>query len=178
MEGASREIGVFAIRMKSDVVYWPNGDTEEKYCMQPGTWCGLVMVFSVRNGEPLAIINDGLIQHMRVGGCAGLGAKYLLAKTPPTFGIFGSGGMVGSHLEAFYEVRKLKRVRAYSPTKVNRERFAREMTGKLHIQVLAVEEPQKGVQTDIVATCTDSTRTVFDEPEWLKEGAHITCVRA
>ena len=44
--------------------------------MQPGTWCGLVMVFSVRNGEPLAIINDGLLQHMRVGGCAGLGAKY------------------------------------------------------------------------------------------------------
>ena len=62
MEGASRKIGVFAIRMKSDIVHWPNGDTEEKYCMQPGTWCGLVMVFSVRNGEPLAIINDGLIQ--------------------------------------------------------------------------------------------------------------------
>ena len=33
-------------------------------------------------------------------------------------------------------------------------------------------------EADIVATCTDSTRTVFDEPEWLKEGAHITCVRA
>ena len=80
MEGASRKIGVFAIRMKSDVVYWPNGETEEKYCMQPGTWCGLVMVFSVRNGEPLAIINDGLLQHMRVGGCAGLGAKYLIAR--------------------------------------------------------------------------------------------------
>ena len=33
-------------------------------------------------------------------------------------------------------------------------------------------------EADIVATCTDSTQTVFDEPEWLKEGAHITCVRA
>src|ERR1041384_5652872 len=44
MEGASRKIGVFAIRMKSDVVYWPDGVTEEKYCMQPGTYCGLVMV--------------------------------------------------------------------------------------------------------------------------------------
>jgi alanine dehydrogenase len=50
MEGASRKIGVFAIRMKSDVVYWPNGETEEKYCTKPGTFCGLVMVFSVRNG--------------------------------------------------------------------------------------------------------------------------------
>jgi ornithine cyclodeaminase/alanine dehydrogenase-like protein (mu-crystallin family) len=33
-------------------------------------------------------------------------------------------------------------------------------------------------EADIVATCTDSTQTVFDNPEWLKEGAHITCVRA
>ena len=93
MEGASRKIGVFAIRMKSDVVYWPNGETEEKYCVQPGSWCGLVMVFSVRNGEPLAIINDGLIQHMRVGGCAGLGAKYLAREDSCDVGIFGSGGM-------------------------------------------------------------------------------------
>ncbi len=179
MEGASRKIGVFAIRMKSDVVYWPNGDTEEKYCMQPGTWCGLVMVFSVRNGEPLAIINDGLFQHMRVGGCAGLGAKYLAREDACDVGIFGSGGMARSYFEAFYEVRKLKKVKVYSPTKANRERFAREMTGKLDIEVVAVDEPEKVVrEADIVATCTDSTRTVFDEPEWLKEGAHITCVRA
>jgi alanine dehydrogenase len=30
----------------------------------------------------------------------------------------------------------------------------------------------------IVAACTDSTQVVFDQPEWLEEGAHITCVRA
>src|SRR6185503_5687014 len=82
-------------------------------------------------------------------------------------------------LEAFYEVRKLKRVRVYSPTKANRDRFAREMTGKLDIEVLAVDEPEKVVrEADIVATCTDATRTVYDEPVWLKQGAHITCVRA
>ena len=179
MEGASRKIGVFAIRMKSDIVYWPNGETEEKYCMQPGTWCGLVMVFSVRNGEPLAIINDGLIQHLRVGGCAGLGVKYLAREDASVVGIFGSGGMARSYLEAFYEVRKLKRVKVYSPTKTNREAYAREMTGKLDIEVVAVDDPEKVVrEADIVATCTDSTQTVFDEPDWLKEGAHITCVRA
>ena len=77
MEGASRSFGVFAIRMKSDMLEWPEGRTVEKYCMEPGTYCGLVMVFSARNAEPLAIINDGIIQHMRVGACAGLAARYL-----------------------------------------------------------------------------------------------------
>src|SRR5689334_17310351 len=146
MEGASRKAGVFAIRMKSDVVYWPDGQTEEKYCTKPGTWCGLVMVFSVRNGEPLAIINDGLIQHMRVGACAGLGVKYFARENASVAGIFGSGGMARTYLEAFDQVRKLKRVKVWSPTRANRERFAREMTGKLDLEVTAVDEPEQVVR--------------------------------
>jgi ornithine cyclodeaminase/alanine dehydrogenase-like protein (mu-crystallin family) len=179
MEGASRKIGVFAIRMKSDIVHWPNGETEEKYCMKPGTFCGLVMVFSVRDGEPLAIINDGILQHMRVGGCAGLGVKYLAREDAAVVGMFGSGGMARTYLEAFHQVRKLKRVQVYSPTKANREAYAREMRGKLDLEVVAVSTPEEAVRgADIVSGCTDSTRVVFDEPDWLKEGAHITCVRA
>ena len=42
MEGAND--GYFAIRMKSDIMTWPkdaNGNwTEEKYCREPGTYCG------------------------------------------------------------------------------------------------------------------------------------------
>jgi ornithine cyclodeaminase/alanine dehydrogenase-like protein (mu-crystallin family) len=179
MEGASRKLGVFAIRMKSDIVHWPNGETEEKYCIKPGTFCGLVMVFSVRDGEPLAIINDGILQHMRVGACAGLGVKYLAREDASVVGMFGSGGMARTYLEAFHEVRKIKKVKVYSPTKANREAYAKEMRGKLDLDVVAVSTPEEVVRdADIVSACTDSTRVVFDEPEWLKKGAHITCVRA
>ena len=179
MEGASREIGVFAIRMKSDIVHWPDGKTEEKYCTRPGTYCGLIMVFSVRDGEPLAILNDGLLQHMRVGGCAGLGAKYLARPDASVVGIFGSGGMAGSYLEAFNEVRRIHKVKVYSPTRAHREAYAAEMSRKLGLSVEAVDSPEAVVRgSHIVAACTDSTRVVFDEPEWLEEGAHITCVRA
>ncbi|TAK05470.1 ornithine cyclodeaminase family protein [bacterium] len=179
MEGASRKIGVFAIRMKSDIVHWPDGLTEEKYCIKPGTYCGLIMVFSVRNGEPLAVINDGVLQHMRVGGCAGLGAKYLSQPDASVVGMFGSGGMARSYLEAFNEVRKLKKVKVYSPTKAHREAYAKEMSRKLGLPVEPVDSPEMVVRgSDIVSACTDSTRVVFDEPEWFEEGAHVTCVRA
>ncbi|TMA11899.1 MAG: ornithine cyclodeaminase family protein [Deltaproteobacteria bacterium] len=179
MEGASRQLGVFAIRMKSDIIHWPDGITEEKYCIRPGTFCGLVLLFSVRNGEPLAIINDGILQHMRVGACAGLGAKYLSRSDASVVGIFGSGGMARSYLEAFNEVRKLERVKVYSPTKAHRFAYAEEMGEKLGLQVEAVDRPEAVVRgSHIVATCTDSTQVVFGEPEWLEEGAHITCVRA
>ena len=179
MEGASRTIGTFAIRMKSDVVYWPGGDTEEKYCMEPGNYCGLIMVFSIANGEPLAIINDGVLQHMRVGGCAGLGVKELAREDAAVVGMFGSGGMARTYLMAFNEVRKIEEVRAYSPTKANREAYAAEMSEMLGLKVTAVDTPEEVVRrADIVSACTDSTRVVFDNPEWLKPGAHLTCVRA
>ena len=84
MEGGSSS-GYFAIRMKSDILYeqqYQGTRTLEKYCIQPGTFCGLIFLFRVDNGEPLALINDGYLQHMRVGADSGLGTKYMAKKTP------------------------------------------------------------------------------------------------
>jgi hypothetical protein len=52
VEGASD--GVLAVRLKSDVMIWPERPdgtrSELKYCMQPGTYCGLVLLFSTADG--------------------------------------------------------------------------------------------------------------------------------
>ena len=179
MEGASRSFETFAIRMKSDMLEWPEGKTVEKYCVEPGTFCGIVMVFSTRNGEPLAILNDGIIQHMRVGGCAGLGAKYLSREDSKVVGIYGSGGMARTYLLAFNEVRKIREAKVYSPTKKNRDSYAKEMSQKLGIPIAAVERPEEAARgCDIVATCTDSIQVVVDDPRWIEPGMHLTCVKA
>jgi len=177
MEGASRKLGVFAVRMKSDIVHWPDGITEEKYCIQPGTFCGLVLLFSVRNGEPLAIINDGILQHMRVGACAGLGTKYLSRKNSKVLAMIGSGGMARTYAMAIKEVRPIEIMRVFSPTKKNREAYAAEMTEKLDIEVVAVDSPEKALKgADIVSLTTDSLVPVI-KAEWLEPGMHINNVR-
>jgi ornithine cyclodeaminase/alanine dehydrogenase-like protein (mu-crystallin family) len=137
------------------------------------------MVFSTRNGEPLAIINDGIIQHMRVGGCAGLGAKYLSREDSSAVGILGSGGMARTYLLAFNEVRKIRTVKVHSPTKRNRDAYAAEMSDKLGIQVTPVDSTAEAVRgSDIVATCTDSIQVVVDDPAWIESGMHLTCVKS
>jgi alanine dehydrogenase len=179
MEGASRSFETFAIRMKSDMLEWPEGKTVEKYCVEPGTFCGVVMVFSTRNGEPLAIINDGIIQHMRVGGCAGLGAKYLSREDSSVVGIFGSGGMARTYLLAFNEVRKFREVKVFSPTRKNREAYASEMSQKLGIRITPVELPDDAMRgCDIVATCTDSIQVIVNDLALIEPGMHLTCVKA
>lgn len=181
MEGASRKLGIFAIRMKSDMLVWNREgefQTEDKYCIQPGTYCGLIFLVSVKNGEPLCFMNDGYLQHMRVGACAGLGAKYLARKDSAVMGVLGSGGMARSYAWAISQVRALRRIQVFSPTKANRESYAEEMKNKLHLEVQAVDSPEKAVKgADIVALTTDSLVPVI-KAEWLEPGMHVTNVRS
>jgi alanine dehydrogenase len=176
MEGAND--GYFAIRMKSDVITWPkdqNGNwTEEKYCREPGTYCGLIFLVSTRNGEPLAFINDGVLQHYRVGGGAGIGVKYLAREDSHVVGMLGSGGMARTYLEAFKCVRDIRLCKVYSPNAANREAFADEMARRLNIEVRAVDSPREAVRgTDILSTCTDSMAPVYDA-DWIEPGMHVT----
>jgi ornithine cyclodeaminase/alanine dehydrogenase-like protein (mu-crystallin family) len=176
MEGAND--GYFAIRMKSDIITWPadasGGWTEDKYCREPGTYCGLIFLISTRNAEPLAFINDGVLQHMRVGGGAGIGTKYLSREDSHIVGMLGSGGMARTFLEAFTRVRQIHLCKVYSPTAANRERYAEEMSKRLNIEVRAVDHPREAVRgVDILSTATDSMEPVYD-PDWIEKGMHVT----
>jgi alanine dehydrogenase len=178
MEGANDRY--FAIRMKSDIVTWPKDEegnwTEDKYCREPGTYCGLIFLFSTRNGEPLAIIHDGVLQHMRVGGGAAIGAKYLAREDTHVVGMLGSGGMARSFLEAFTCVRDIQLCKVYSPNQKRRERFAEEMARRLGIEVRPVDSAREAVRgVDLLSSCTDSMRPVY-EADWIERGMHVTNV--
>ena len=176
MEGAND--GFFAIRMKSDIITWPtepDGNwTEDKYCREPGTYCGLILVCSTRNGEPLAFINDGVLQHMRVGGGAGIGTKYLSREDSHVVGMLGSGGMARTFLDAFTCVRDIKQVKIYSPNPKNRESYAEEMRARHGIEVKVCDNPRDVIRgADIVSSATDSMKPVY-EADWLEPGQHVT----
>ncbi|TAN29132.1 MAG: ornithine cyclodeaminase family protein [Actinomycetota bacterium] len=178
MEGADAQLGVMAIRVKSDVISWPrdseNRWTEEKYCSEPGTYCGLIWLFSTRNGVPLAIIQDGYLQHFRVGGGAGLGVRYLARTDASIVGIIGSGGMARTYLEAIYNERSVKTVRVYSPNQAHCKQFADDMSSALNLDVHPVSSALEAVKgSDIVATCTDSMDPILFG-DWLEPGMHVT----
>jgi alanine dehydrogenase len=175
MEGGSTG-GYFAVRMKSDIIYEErNGDivTQEKYCTKPGLFCGLIFLTSTENGEPLAFINDGVLQHMRVAGDGGIGVKYMARPDAKVVGMLGSGGMARDHMASFMAVRNIEKLQVFSPTKANREAFGREMAAKYNIEVQVCDRPEdiyKGA--DIVAALTDSAVPVLNG-HLLEKGAHV-----
>jgi ornithine cyclodeaminase/alanine dehydrogenase-like protein (mu-crystallin family) len=174
-EGASH--GVHAVRLKSDIMTWPKSAdgtwSESKHCISPGTYCGLVMLFSTADGAPLAIINDGYLQHLRVGGSAGIGAKLMSRPESRIIGMIGSGGMARTALEALAVVRKIEKVKVHSRNAANARAYAEEMSELLGVEIEPVGTAREAVRgVDILTTATDSMLPVI-EGAWLEPGMHV-----
>lgn len=177
MAGGSRGDGYVCARMLSDMVNWPREHgriRENKYAKAPGTFCGLLFLFSVHDGTPVAMINDGYLQHMRVGGGAGLGVKYLSREDSQGVGMIGSGGMARTYLDAICHVRKITKVKAYSPNPENLRNYVRDIEQRHGIEAIAAGSAREAVKgAGIVSICTSSNEPVF-LTEWLEPGMHVT----
>jgi ornithine cyclodeaminase/alanine dehydrogenase-like protein (mu-crystallin family) len=175
MAGICRSYGVLAVRMKSDVVTWTEGRAQ-KHCIEPGTYSGVLLVYSTENGAPLALLQDGYIQHLRVGAAAAIGADDLARPDASALGLLGSGGMAWAYLEAMALVRPLRTVRVYSPSERHREALAQRARTTLRLDSVAVDSAREAVDgADILVTATNSTVPTFD-PAWVADGCHMTCV--
>lgn len=181
MDGIIPKFEVAAIRLNSDVIQWnvdKHGIRKDKQPLAPGgTWVGLVLLFSTRTGEPLAIMPDGVIQRLRVAATNALGVKYMAEQDASVYALLGSGWQAEAQALAVAAVRPLREIKIYSPTAHNRERLAAELRKSLRIHVEAVDDPRLAVEhADIVGAATNSITPVV-ELEWLKENAHVTCVK-
>ena len=177
MAGGSKKDGLVCARMLSDMVAWPREHgkiRENKYARAPGTFCGLLFLFSASTGEPVAMLNDGFLQHVRVGGGAGLGVKYLSRQNSRVVGMIGSGGMARTYLDAILQSRKIETLKVYSPNAEHVRAYAREMEALHGLSVEPAASAREAVRgADVVSICTSSNEPVFLN-DWLEPGMHVT----
>jgi ornithine cyclodeaminase/alanine dehydrogenase-like protein (mu-crystallin family) len=181
LTGAIRDPPRLTFRFKSDVLRWFEDDSgsqiEKTHNGRPGRFMGIIFLFDTSNGELLAMLNDSIIQHFRVGATVGVACDQLARADAETVGILGSGGMARAYTEAFAEVRNLSHVKVYSPTPKNRKQFAVDMREKLGVETTAVSSPETAMRdVDIAATATDSTETIYTH-EWVEDGQFIVNCR-
>ena len=181
MDGVAPKLGVGAVRINSDIVTWPKrGNTmrREKVAAAPNNrYVGLVLLFSVENGEPLAILPDGVMQRMRVGAANGLGIKHLARKNAKSLGILGSGWQAGAQLMAACAVRDIETIRCFSPNPQSREGFATAMSAVLGVDIIPVGLAEEAIEgADIVMCATNSIDNVFFE-RWIEPGMHLSSIK-
>jgi len=140
----------------------------------PGDFIGLVMLFDMDTCEILALMDDHYISTMRVGATAGVASKYLARKDAKVMGLIGSGEQAKTQVTAHLAVRRLSKVKVYSPTRANREKFAREMSAQTGVEVVPVASAEEAVRgSDIVNAATNTVDPVV-LGRWLEPGMHVT----
>jgi alanine dehydrogenase len=175
MAGIVPTAGVAAFRIKSDVVSWRDG-VEEKYCTRPGLYSGIILLYSVSNGAPLAIVQDGVLQHVRVGAAVALGVDALASAAAERMTMIGTGGMAWSCLKAITHLRPIGHVSVYSRSHGNRERFAERVVRELGLAATVCESPEQAMAgSPLVISATNSLEPTV-ACDWLAPGAHITFV--
>ncbi len=174
--------GIGVVRINSDILSFAN-KRQVKLPLAPGNrYTGLVLLFSITTGEPLAIFPDGILQRMRVGATSALAARYLARADANTVAVIGAGWQAGGHVMAIAALReldgsKLDEIRCYSPTRDKREAFCREMGETVGIRVRALATPEEAVRgAGIVLCATNASQHVFMS-RWVEPGMHVGTIR-
>src|SRR5882724_6575766 len=119
-------------------------------------------------------IDSSFSKDVLVGGTSAVASKYLARKGTAIMGLLGSGEQARTQVTAHLVVRPLRKIKVYSPTKTNRERFAREMTAQTGVEVVPVNSAEEAVRgSDIVSAATNTIDPVV-QGRWLEEGMHVT----
>lgn len=139
---------------------------------------GVVMLFGVEHGEPLAIIDATAITAIRTAAASGAATDVLANKDAGDLALIGTGAQARTHLGAMRFVRDLRRVRVWSRTRENAERFAREEADRFEIAIEVADSAEAAVRdSDLICTTTAAREPVV-RGEWLSPGAHINAVGA
>jgi len=181
MDGVIPALGVSSVRINSDIITMPKFGNSVRRVKVPAApndrYVGLVVLFSTENGEPLAIMPDGVMQRMRVGAANGLGVKYLARKNASSVGILGAGWQAGAQLMAACAVRDIKTIRCFSPTRGRREAFCAEMSGILGVEVQSVDQPETALKGADIAMCATNTEDSVYFARWIETGQHLSSIK-
>jgi len=138
---------------------------------------GMMIVMSARTGFLEAILLDnGYLTDLRTGIAGAIAARHLARQPIETAGVIGSGMQARYQIRGLRLVRDFRRLMVYGIVPDQVRRYAEEMRQELGVEVAIAGHPEQVVrQSDFVVTTTPS-REPYLKAEWLHPGLHITCM--
>jgi ornithine cyclodeaminase/alanine dehydrogenase len=125
-----------------------------------------------------AFMEASYITAMRTGAITGVAAKYLAPKDAKIVAILGAGVQGRTQTWATCSVRDIEKVYVFDLFTESCKLFAKEMTEKLGIPVIAANSGDEATKdADIVLTATTSSKPVLKR-EWLKDNVHVSAIGA
>jgi alanine dehydrogenase len=163
--------GVNALALKVVTVYPEN---PAKHALP--TTMGVLVLSDPATGQPLAVMDAGLMTAVRTGAASGAATKHLARKWARTVGVFGGGVMARWQLAAVCAVRTIESAVVYDNDPPRAVAFAAAMSDWLGRPVTPVDQPRRAVEgQDVMIVATSAAEPVFDGA-WLAPGQHVNAV--
>ena len=86
-----------------------------------------VMLFSAATGKIIAVMDGSYITAIRTACASAMATKALANPATPVLGILGAGVQARAHIQALCQVRKLNRIKLYSPSGASAASVKREL---------------------------------------------------
>lgn len=140
---------------------------------------GLLILNDDDTGLPYCIMDCTWITAYRTGAASALSAKYLARPDSRVAGILACGVQGRTNLEALAALFPLERVYAYDIVLPVQQRYIAEMSSRLGIEIIGVDQPKKAVvESDLVVTSGPILKhpTPTIDKDWLKPGAYGSAV--
>ena len=149
----------------------------QNYRMGLPTGSGMMVLVSARTGRPEAVLLDnGYLTDVRTGAAGALAARHLARKRVETAGVIGSGMQARYQMRALKQVRDFQRLMVYGIVPDQVEEYAAEMASVLGVEVITAADVETVVRnSDVVVTCTPA-KEPYLKAEWLHPGLHITAM--
>jgi ornithine cyclodeaminase/alanine dehydrogenase-like protein (mu-crystallin family) len=137
---------------------------------------GLVLLFEVEHGQPVALLDAAEITAIRTAAVSGLATRLLSRPEASNLAILGAGEQAASHLAAMLCVRKLRRIRVWGRDRDKVAAFAKAEGAKHEVTIEVAETPRDAViGADIICTVTKAREPIL-LGEWIEPGAHLNVV--
>jgi ornithine cyclodeaminase/alanine dehydrogenase-like protein (mu-crystallin family) len=164
--------------LRSAGVKWVSGYPENRRSGLPYI-SGLLILNDVDTGLPYAVMDCTWVTAYRTAAASALSARYLARPDSETVGILACGVQGRTHLEAMALTFPVKRALAYDLVPDTRRRFVEEMSAKLGIEIVGVDDARTAVaESDLVVTSGPILRRPDPtiQEGWLPPGAFATAV--
>ncbi|HEX6173356.1 MAG TPA: ornithine cyclodeaminase family protein [Candidatus Binatia bacterium] len=135
-----------------------------------------IMLFSAESGKMIAVMDGSYITAIRTACASAMASKVLSNPTASELGILGAGVQAKAHLTALARVRKIRRIKIYSPSGTSAGRVKQEVEPHLGVAIEVANSAEEAVRgADLIVTATTAKQPIL-AAQWLKPGAHINAV--
>lgn len=138
----------------------------------------MLLLFDSHSGQLKAIIEAFALGQLRTGGISGVATRWLAAADAAEMGLIGSGHQAMTQLAAVAAVRRLKRVRVFSPNPTHRADFAIRAEDELDLCVEPADTAAAAVKDAPIVTVVTRARTPVITAAMIATGAHVNAVGA